>query len=258
MAGRSRCSAAAITSRTGWWRSAWTSSAQCIGCILAALGGAVAMTLQRTEVGFAAILIALYLILLAWLAIVLGHVEAHATEADRGTPPLVSEVQYRNRVYEELLDLALIALAYYAAFRFRFPTHVRRVPPAVRDLLSTGHRLPDRRPRDRRQIPTRLAQRRRAGAAPAGQGSAWGCRLGPVDAGDLPVRAFLGSCSRSMPACCCSCRRARLAATSVDEHLRNRRGRGRPVLIYGAGVGGALLVRGSSRTRRSASIRLAS
>ena len=36
---------------------------------------------------------------------------------------------------------------------------------------------------------------------------------------------------------------ARLAATSVDEHLRNRRGRGRPVLIYGAGVGGALLVR---------------
>ncbi len=28
---------------------------------------------------------------------------------------------YRNRVYEVLLDVALISLAYYAAFRFRFP-----------------------------------------------------------------------------------------------------------------------------------------
>jgi FlaA1/EpsC-like NDP-sugar epimerase len=35
---------------------------------------------------------------------------------------------------------------------------------------------------------------------------------------------------------------ARLAATPVDDHLRRRRGRGAPVLIYGAGAGGALLV----------------
>jgi len=34
-----------------------------------------------------------------------------------------------------------------------------------------------------------------------------------------------------------------MAATSVDQHLRNRRGRGRPVLVYGAGGGAALLVR---------------
>jgi UDP-GlcNAc:undecaprenyl-phosphate/decaprenyl-phosphate GlcNAc-1-phosphate transferase len=36
---------------------------------------------------------------------------------------------------------------------------------------------------------------------------------------------------------------ARLAITSLDEYLRRRRGAGRPVLIYGAGIGGALLVR---------------
>jgi UDP-GlcNAc:undecaprenyl-phosphate/decaprenyl-phosphate GlcNAc-1-phosphate transferase len=36
---------------------------------------------------------------------------------------------------------------------------------------------------------------------------------------------------------------ARVAISSVDEYLRRRRGAGRRVLIYGAGAGGALLVR---------------
>ena len=36
---------------------------------------------------------------------------------------------------------------------------------------------------------------------------------------------------------------ARVAITSADEYLRRRRGVGRRVLIYGAGAGGALLVR---------------
>ena len=71
--------------------------------------------------GSAAIPIALYLILLAGIGIVLGHVEAHAPEADRGTPPLVSEVAYQKRMYEVMLDVALVSIAYYAAFRLRFP-----------------------------------------------------------------------------------------------------------------------------------------
>ena len=36
---------------------------------------------------------------------------------------------------------------------------------------------------------------------------------------------------------------ARVAISSVDEYLRRKRGTGRAVLIYGAGIGGALLVR---------------
>ncbi len=36
---------------------------------------------------------------------------------------------------------------------------------------------------------------------------------------------------------------ARVAITSTDDYLRRRRGAGRRILIYGAGVGGALLVR---------------
>ena len=214
--------------------------------ILAALGGAVAMTLQRTEVGFAAILIALYLILLAWLAIVLGHVEAHATEADRGTPPLVSEVQYRNRVYEVLLDLALIALAYYASFRFRFAgaqfaEFLRPFAtsfPLVIACQIAGLAIAGKYRHVWRSVgtPELLLLVKGIGMGVAAsvllmlgiyRFERFSRLVFAVDAGLLLFLLVA----------------ARLAATSVDEHLRNRRGRGRPVLIYGAGVGGALLVR---------------
>jgi UDP-GlcNAc:undecaprenyl-phosphate/decaprenyl-phosphate GlcNAc-1-phosphate transferase len=87
--------------------------------LLAALGGFIALMLQHADLGYAAILIALYIILLAGIGVVLGHVEAHLTEQEP-VQPLVSQVAYKNRLYEVLLDLALVALAYYAAFRFRF------------------------------------------------------------------------------------------------------------------------------------------
>ena len=48
--------------------------------VLAALGGVIALSLQHADFGYAAILIALYLILLAGIGIVLGHVEAHAAQ----------------------------------------------------------------------------------------------------------------------------------------------------------------------------------
>ena len=61
-------------------------------------------------------------------------------------PPLVSDVAYQNRVFEVLLDLALLALAYYAAFRFRFQgeafTHFL---PLLRDVVSARAGVPARR-----------------------------------------------------------------------------------------------------------------
>ena len=41
-------------------------------------------------------------------------------EPEQAPPPFVADLAYRNRVYEVLLDAALMALAYYAAFRVRF------------------------------------------------------------------------------------------------------------------------------------------
>ena len=98
------------------------------------------------EVGYAAILIAPvpHPARLA-SAIVLGHVEAHAAEADRGAPPLVAELAYRNRVYEVLLDVSLIALAVLRRVPLPVPgAGVRRLPAPLCRLVPAGHCVPDR------------------------------------------------------------------------------------------------------------------
>ena len=214
--------------------------------ILAAAGGFIALTLQHADPGYAAILIALYIILLAGIGIVLGHVEAHSAGVEQSAQPLVSHVGYQNRVYEVLLDLALIALAYYAAFRFRFHgaafTHF--LPyfaasfPLVLACQLAGLAIAGKY----RQVWRTFGARELIGII---QGVATGFGLSAVlilylysfegfsravFAIDAVVLVFLLVGSR-------------VAISSADEYLRRRRGAGQPILIYGAGVGGAFLVR---------------
>jgi UDP-GlcNAc:undecaprenyl-phosphate GlcNAc-1-phosphate transferase len=214
--------------------------------VLAAAGGMIALTLQHADFGYAAIVIALYIILLAGVGIVLGHVEAHAADVEQSAQPLVSEVGYQNRVYEVLLDLALIALAYYAAFRFRFHgaefthflTYFVASFPLVLACQLAGLAMAGKY----RQVWRTFGARELIGII---QGVATGFGLSAVlilylysfegfsravFAIDAVVLVFLLVGSR-------------VAISSADEYLRRRRGPGRPILIYGAGVGGALLAR---------------
>lgn len=214
--------------------------------VLAALGGVIALSLQHADVGYAAIVIALYLILLAGIGIVLGHVEAHALDAESRKQPLVSDVAYQNRIYEVLLDLALIALAYYAAFRLRFRgpefghflTYFATSFPLILACQVGGLAIAGKY----RQVWRSFGARELVGII---KGIAVGVAASVllltylyrfqgfsrlVFVIDAAVLVFLlvG---------------ARLFITSVDEYLRTRRGTGRKALIYGAGSGGALLVR---------------
>ena len=215
--------------------------------VLAALGGLIALSLQHADVGYAAILIALYIILLAGTGIVLGHVEAHAIDADSVAPPLVSEVAYQNRWYEVLLDLALISIAYYTAFRFRFQgeefAHFLKYFAASFPLVLACQMAG-------LAIAGKYRQVWRSFGAPELLGIIKGVWIGVatsalvilylpyrfqgfsrlVFAIDAVVLVFLLVGSR-------------VAITSADEYLRRRRGVGQAVLIYGAGAGGALLVR---------------
>jgi UDP-GlcNAc:undecaprenyl-phosphate/decaprenyl-phosphate GlcNAc-1-phosphate transferase len=190
--------------------------------------------------------IALYLILLAGIGIVLGHVEAHALDAESRKQPLVSDVAYQNRIYEVLLDLALIALAYYAAFRLRFRgpefghflTYFATSFPLILACQVGGLAIAGKY----RQVWRSFGARELVGII---KGIAVGVAASVllltylyrfqgfsrlVFVIDAAVLVFLlvG---------------ARLFITSVDEYLRTRRGTGRKALIYGAGSGGALLVR---------------
>jgi UDP-GlcNAc:undecaprenyl-phosphate GlcNAc-1-phosphate transferase len=215
--------------------------------MLAALGGVIALSLQHADFGYSAILIALYVILLAGIGIVLGHVEAHSLEAELPAQPLVSEVAYQNRWYEVLLDLALVSLAYYAAFRFRFQgeefshflTYFARSFPLVLACQMAGLALAGKY----RQVWRSFGASELMGII---KGVWMGVACSALVILYLPYR-FEGF-SRLVFAIDAVVLLfllvgARVAITSTDEYLRRRRGAGQPVLIYGAGVGGALLVR---------------
>jgi UDP-GlcNAc:undecaprenyl-phosphate GlcNAc-1-phosphate transferase len=214
--------------------------------VLSAAGGSVALALPHVDGGSAALLIASYLLLLACLGIVLGHVETHAPDAVPGIAPLVSDVTYRHRTYEVLLDMALIALSYYAAFNVRFrgsefqhfvlyfaPSFPLVLGCQLAALAAAG----------------KYRQVWRTFGATEVMGLMWGVLLGVsgsvllmlylyrfegfsrlVFAIDGMLLSFLLVGSR-------------LAITSIDEYLRKQRRRGRTVMIYGAGRGGTLLLR---------------
>jgi UDP-GlcNAc:undecaprenyl-phosphate GlcNAc-1-phosphate transferase len=213
--------------------------------LLAALGGFIALSLQHADVGYAALLIALYLILLAGIGIVLGHVEAHALDAESPTPPLVSDVAYQNRAFEVMLDLALLAIAYYAAFRFRFrgeafthflPYFATSFPLILACQLG-GLAIAGKYRQVWRLFGAAEIMGILKGVAIGFAGSAllmlymYGfvgfSRLVFVIDAVLLVFFVVGS---------------RLLITSLDSYLRTRRGGGRRILIYGAGSGGRLLV----------------
>jgi UDP-GlcNAc:undecaprenyl-phosphate GlcNAc-1-phosphate transferase len=213
---------------------------------LAALGGLIGLSLLRVDFGFATTVLAGYLILLAGIGIVLGHVEAHAEATSEARAPLVAEVAYRNRIYEVLLDVALLTLAYYAAFRVRFQG------PELAHFMQYFVTA----------FPVVLACQL-AGLALAGKyRQVWrtfgGAELVILLRGILfgvaaSVLAILylyrfEGFSRTMFALDAAFLAflligSRVAITSVDEYLRKQRRAGERVLIYGAGRGGALLLR---------------
>lgn len=213
--------------------------------LLAALGGITGLAIQHLDVAWAAILIAFYLLTLVFIGIVLGNVEAHSADVARPVPPLVSEVAYRNRIFEVVLDLALIALAYYAAFRFRFqgeqfqhflPYFATSFPLVIACQLA-GLALAGKYRQTWRHLGTSelvgILKGIAFGFAGSGLLTAYMyqfvgfSRLVFVINAGLLVLLLVG---------------ARLLITSVDEYIRARRGAGRRVLIYGAGIQGRLLV----------------
>jgi UDP-GlcNAc:undecaprenyl-phosphate GlcNAc-1-phosphate transferase len=213
--------------------------------LLAALGGFIGVSLQHADVSYAGLLIALYLVLLAAIGIVLGHVEAHALDAERPVPPLVSDVAYQNRAFEVLLDLALLALAYYAAFRLRFQgeafTHF--LP-----YFATSFPLVLACQLGGLAVAGKYRQVWRNFGAPEIVGILKGIAIGFAGSALLMLYmyGFVGF-SRLVFVIDAAVLMflilgTRLLITSLDSYLRTRRGGGRRVLIYGAGGGGRLLV----------------
>ena len=219
--------------------------------LLAAIGGLVAIVLRHVQLDDAAIIISLYLLVVAALGVVLGHVKAAeegaAADVEGGQAPLVADLTYQYRIYEVLLDVALIAVAYYASFRIRFdqlqfaqflPPFVQSFPIVVASQLAGLWLVGKYRqvwPRfDSEEVLTIIK----------------GVALGVAGSVSLVVYLYrFERFSRGVfvidgVVLTALLVGSRVAITRIDEYLRSQRTQGgRAALIYGAGRGGAVLVR---------------
>ena len=88
----------------------------------AAVGGIVAVLMQRFP-DQSLPLLGGFLLVLVFSGVYLGHVKVQTAEPNRMPPawtPLVSELLYKRRVAEVLLDTMLIVLCFYGAYLLRF------------------------------------------------------------------------------------------------------------------------------------------
>ncbi|MBI4486185.1 MAG: glycosyl transferase, partial [Acidobacteria bacterium] len=93
--------------------------------LLAAVGGALGIGVDYFNLSWSGLVASLFLIGMVIFAVYLSKVRVYAdaqeTAADRDKlTPLVADFMYKRRIAEVMLDLALVTVAYYAAYRLRF------------------------------------------------------------------------------------------------------------------------------------------
>lgn len=92
---------------------------------LTALGGGLALLIQRPQNDFSSIAAAVFLLAVIIFAVYLAHVRVYQ-EVDETllrtgrVTPFVLNFMYKRRVAEVLLDVCLVTIAYYSAYRLRF------------------------------------------------------------------------------------------------------------------------------------------
>jgi UDP-GlcNAc:undecaprenyl-phosphate GlcNAc-1-phosphate transferase len=206
---------------------------------------AVALVTLRPALGWGSV--AIFVVSLGGLVIYLGHIPISSERQEPRLAPLPTELATQYRGYEILLDVALIALAYYVglAVRFRdearftaFLPHLMTILPLVVALHIGAVWIAGK-------------YRKPLGWNPGAEGKAilQGCLMGSAAAlvAVLYVTRFEGY-SRLAFAVSGAFALVLLAGTrfsfhALDEFVRRRRTNARPALVYGAGSRGALAVR---------------
>jgi UDP-GlcNAc:undecaprenyl-phosphate/decaprenyl-phosphate GlcNAc-1-phosphate transferase len=214
--------------------------------VLACAGGLITLALQRLPTGSAIALVALYGLVICVVAVVLGHVRQPDERNAASEQPLLSEIAYRRRNLELALDIGLLTLAYYVAFRLRFqegnassffPPFVRSVPVVVGAQVAGLYAAGKYRQVWRTLTTPELGTLMKGvifGVTASVMLVVGLYRLEGFSRGVFVLDAVIAFCLLVA---------ARGAASSIDVYLRKQRATGKPAVIYGAGRGGALLVR---------------
>ena len=91
--------------------------------LLAAVGGAIGLTLRNATEGLSLVPAGLFLTAMSVFAVYLARIRVYddlAAPARADLTPLIADFMYKRRVVEVVVDFCLIGVAYYAAYRIRF------------------------------------------------------------------------------------------------------------------------------------------
>lgn len=93
---------------------------------LAATAGVSALLLERTDIRHASVAVAVLVVALVLVGVRLARVNVYGEQEfaalrDRAITPLLNDLTYKRRLFEVLLDSVLICLSYYTAYLIRFP-----------------------------------------------------------------------------------------------------------------------------------------
>ena len=96
---------------------------------LAILAGTVGITIRTVNETWSALLVLLFLVGLIVFAVYLARIRIYDEDevnesGASGFTPVVSDLLHKVAAAEVLLDFGLVSMAYYAAYRFRFPDPV--------------------------------------------------------------------------------------------------------------------------------------
>jgi UDP-GlcNAc:undecaprenyl-phosphate GlcNAc-1-phosphate transferase len=209
-------------------------------------GGCAAVGFETLTKGAAWGVAAIYVALLAIVGLYLGHIETTKNGQDLAAPLLPSELTHRYRIYEVLIDAALVSAAYYLAFlvRFREPELSRVLPyfatslPIVACTQLMSLWLSGKYRQVWRSLgPSEMFNLLRGSLAGVGASVVAVLYLNPFEGFSREVFAFDALLASSFIML------ARVGLGALDESLRRRRANRGMALVYGAGRGGALAVR---------------
>jgi UDP-GlcNAc:undecaprenyl-phosphate GlcNAc-1-phosphate transferase len=92
--------------------------------------GLIALAIRHLNISFTLVLIAFYLLFVLFFWIYLGRVKVYSEksilseESASVLTPILVQITYRRRLFEVLLDVVLISVAYYTAYLLRFEGQV--------------------------------------------------------------------------------------------------------------------------------------
>jgi len=205
---------------------------------LAAAGGGLAVALRELPLGSVFGFVTLYILFLTAAIFVLA--------AQGRDLPAVADLAYRRRALEILVDLGVLTIAYYAAFRIRFPGAEANAffPPFVSSIpLTVGCQILALYWVGKYRLPWRAPLRHQLGLL--GKALCLGMVLSMMVV--LALYRFEGF-SRGVFAIDLAIAwtllvGTRAATAGVQHYLRRQYTPSHATLIYGAGGGGRLVVR---------------